>query len=162
MSGNIFWNELAIITLTTAGGALVQNGGGVANGTANLDVRTGGNAAECFTAAFELSGLQWGTVTGIVSGTIVADLYLVPSPDGTNFVDVDIANASTDYISSNHRVGSFINDLHNPAINTSYRFGVVDVDLQPLLYKPYLINRSGQTFTANWTLKVVPAKAQYT
>jgi hypothetical protein len=93
---------------------------------------------------------------------VVADLYLVPALDGTNFADVDIANASTDYISPAHYVGSFVNDLHNPVINTSYRFGVTNVDLQPLLYKPYLINRSGQTFNANAVLKVVAAQTQYT
>lgn len=163
MAGNIFWNEQAIVTLTSSLGALVNNGGGVANGTANLDVRTGGNAAEMFTAAFELT-VQWSTVTNITSGTVVGDLYLVPALDGTNFEQVQIGNASTDYIASNYRVGSFVNAIPSGtlATATNYLYAILNVDLQPLLYKPYIINRSGQTFTANATLKVVAAKAQYT
>jgi hypothetical protein len=163
MAGNIFWKEQAIVTLTSALGALVNNGGGVANGTANLDCRTAGNAAEMFTSAFELT-VQWGTVTSITSGTIVGDLYLVPAPDGTNFEQVQIANASTDFITSNYRVGSFVNAIPSGTIatGTNYLFGIVNVDLQPLLYKPYIINRSGQTYTANATLKVVAAQVQYT
>jgi len=96
----------------------------------------------------------------VVSGTPVADLFLVPAVDGTNFADVDIANASTDYISPQHYVGSFINDLHNPAINTSYRFATQAIDLFPLLYKPYLINRSPYTYNSNAVLKAVSAKTQ--
>jgi len=162
MAGNIFWKEQSIVILTSAGGALVNNGGGIANATASLDCRTGGNAAENFTAGFELSALQWGTITGIAAGTIVAELYLVPTLDGTNAPNVTIANASTDYISYNHLVGRFTNAVVTPVINTSYRLDVVNVDLQPFLYVPYLINRSGQTFTANWTLKFVSAQVQYT
>ncbi len=161
MAGNITLKEVSIITLSSAIAALVQNGGGLANATANLDCRSGGNAVEVFDAAFELI-VQWSTVTSIVSGTIVGDLYLVPALDGTKFPLVDIANASTDYISANQRVGSFINPLHNPATGTDYRFVIQGVQLQALLYRPYIINRSGQTFTANATLKCVPEYAQYT
>ena len=161
MPGNILWKEQGIVTLTTALGALIQNGGGIANATANLDCRTAGNAADMFTAGFELSVLQWSTITGIVAGTIVGDLYLVPSLDGTNVATVNIANAATDYISSNFRVGSFICPLTAVA-STSYRFAILNVDLQPFLYTPYIINRSGQTFTANAVLKVVAAEDQYT
>jgi len=156
---NIFWNEQAILTLTSAGGALVQNGGGIANGTASLDVRTGGNAAENFTAGFELSVLQWATITNITIGTVIADLFLVPVLDGTNAPSVTITNASTDFIAPNYRVGSFISGVI-PVANTSIRSAVINVDLQPFLYTPYLINRSGQTFTANWVLKFVSAKVQ--
>lgn len=163
MAGNIFWKEQAIVTLTSSLAALVQNGGGAANGTANLDVRSAGNAAEMFSAAFELT-VQWATVTSITSGTIVGDLYLVPALDGTNFAQIQIANASTDYISQQHYVGSFINAIPSGtlATGTNYRFDVMNVDLQPLLYTPYIINRSGQTYTVNGTLKVVATQAQYT
>lgn len=160
MAGNIFWNEQAIVTLTAALAALVNGGGGVANGTANQDGRTGGNCAEMFTAAYQLT-VQWATVTGIAAGTNVGDLYLVPALDGSNFPDVNIANASTDYISVNHRVGSFL-ATQAPSANTNVLLDIVNVDLQPLLYKPYIINRSGQTYTANATLKVLASKAQYT
>lgn len=157
--GNIFWKEQPIVTLTSALAALVNNGGGAANASANLDVRSAGNAAEMLSAIFELR-VQWATVTGIAAGTIVGDLYLVPALDGTNFADVNIANASTDYIASNYRVGSFVSPLA-PAASTPYRFATAAVDLFPALFKPYIINRSGQTFAVNGTLKVVAAEAQY-
>jgi|SRR5208282_596021 len=161
MAGNIFWKEQSIVTLTSAGAALVNNGGGIANATANLDVRSAGNAAEMFTAGFELSALQWTTITGVVAGTVVAELYLLPVLDGTNAPSISIANASTDYIPYNHLVGRFIMSFQAVTV-TNYRFAAVNVDLQPFLYTPYLINRSGQTFGANWTLKAVAAESQYT
>lgn len=161
--GNLKWNEQAILTLSSSIAALVNNGGGLANATANLDVRTGGNAAEMYSANFELT-VQWATVTNIVSGTLVGELYLVPCLDGggTNFGTVDIANASTDYIQPTCYVGPFVNTLHAPATGTNYIIPLLGIDLQPLLYRPYIINRSGQTWTANATLKVVSAMGQYT
>jgi hypothetical protein len=35
-------------------------------------------------------------------------------------------------------------------------------DLFPALYTVYILNRSGQTIAANWTLKILPCEAQYT
>src|SRR5271157_711265 len=161
MAGNIFWKEQAIVTLANANGTACVNGGGASASTANLDNRSGGNGNENFTAGFELSALQWSTITGIVAGTVVGELYLVPTLDGTNIATVSIANASTDYIPYNHLVGRFIIPLTAVA-STSYRFDVVNVDLQPFLYTAYIINRSGQTYSANWSLKFVSAQAQYT
>lgn len=159
--GDIKQKEQAIVTLTSSLGALINNGGGVANGTANLDCRSGGNAAQLFAGDFELT-CRWGTVTGIVSGTTVADLYLVPAEDGTNFAQTDIANATTDYLQPFHYAGSFSNALHNPSTATDYIFTLSVENLKPRLYKAYLINRSGQTYTANATLKFVGDLAQYT
>ncbi len=160
MAGSILWKETAVITLTSTLAALVQNGGGIANGTANLDVRAAGNAAGCFSAVFQIL-VQWVTVTGIVAGTNVGDFYLLPSLDGTNYPDVSVANSSTDYISPNHYVGSFI-AASSPITNTNLLLVTPQIDLLPLIYKPYIINRSGQTMTANAVVKVVPASAQYT
>lgn len=73
--------ERSIVTTTSSGSSLTNGSAGVANGTANFDVRSGGNFEEDRTAQFELI-CQWATVTGIVAGTIVAELYLLPALDG--------------------------------------------------------------------------------
>lgn len=157
MPGNITWKELSIITLTSTGASTTT--GTAASAGTDLDVRSAGNAADCFAANFLLI-CQWATVTGIVAGTIVADLYLVPKIDGTNLPQID-TTSGTSYISFNMRVGSFT-AAKAPSGNTDTYFVVPNVDLQPLLYTAYIINRSGQTISVNWSLKVVPAEAQYT
>lgn len=157
MAGDIFAKERSAVTLTSTGASLT-NLSAAAAGT-NLDVRSAGNAAEDFAGTFELI-CQWATITGIVAGTIIGDLYLVPALDGTNFPDVD-TTAGSSRISSPHRVG-FFEASKAPTANTDMRFGTITVDLAPLLYKAYLMNRSGQTISANWTLKVVTARVQYT
>lgn len=160
MSGSILWKETSVITLTSALAALVNGGAGIANGTANLDVRAAGNAADCFSAIFSLS-VAFVTITGVVAGDNVADLYLLPSLDGTNFPNVTATNASTDYISPNHYVGSFI-AAATFVTTVAQLMETGPIDLLPVLYQPYIINRSGQTMTVNGVLKVVPASAQYT
>ncbi|WP_273704152.1 hypothetical protein, partial [Candidatus Accumulibacter vicinus] len=89
MAGDIGSKERAIVTLTTAGASLSNNSAGAANATADLDARAGGNLARDLAVLFELT-MRWATVTGIVAGTVVADLYLVPLLDGTNLPDLDL------------------------------------------------------------------------
>jgi hypothetical protein len=116
---------------------------------------SGGNCAEAFTGQFALT-CQWATVTGIAAGTDVADLYLVPSIDGTNFPAI-----GTGVISPNHYVGSFICELA-PTASTNMLFVSPEVDLLPRLYKAYIINQSGQTMSSSWSLTVVVDQGQYT
>lgn len=155
MAGNILLKEQGIVTLTTTGGALVTGAAGLAG---TLDCRTGGNAADMFSALMSLAA-QWATVTGIAAGTTIADLYLVPAIDGTNFPDIDTSAAS--YIPYTMRVGSFVASKA-PTVNTDARFQSAPFDMMPVLYNVYILNRSGQTMSANWTLKVLAAAAQYT
>ncbi len=157
MSGQIFWKERALVTLTSAG-ASIANGSGAAAGT-DLDVRASGNASEDFSAIFGLI-CQWATVTAIAAGTTVAELYLVPKVDGTNLPQIDLT-ATSSYISPMHYAGTFI-AAKVPTANADTIFSSMVVDLAPLLYTAHIINRSGQTIAANWTLKVVSAQAQYT
>jgi hypothetical protein len=157
MAGNILLKEQAVVTLTSTGASLTTGSAGLA-GT-QLDCRAAGNAADLFAALFSLTA-QWATVTGIAAGTTIADLYLVPAIDGTNFPDID-TTAGASYIAYPHRVGSFV-AAKAPTANTNALFQSQPVDLMPVLYNVYIINRSGQTMSANWTLKALAAAAQYT
>lgn len=160
MAGDIFAKERAIVTLTSSGGSLADLTAGVANGTADFDARTGGNAPDDMLCTFELL-CQWTTITGILSGKLVAALYLVPLLDGTNLPDVN-TTSGTSAIPPSAYVASF-SAIAQAVTNTNMRFPSNPVPIyNPLLYRPYLLNQSGQTMSANWTLRVVSARAQYT
>lgn len=159
MAGDIFAKERAIVTLTSTGSSITTLSAGAANGTANVDGRSGGNFADDFQISFELI-VQWATITGIVANSQVADLYLIPVTDGTNAPDIDTTSGSSALPLPSY-VGSFI-ATKAPTANTNARFVSGQINIMPLLYQPYIINRSGQTMTANWTLKAVSARGQYT
>lgn len=160
MPGNIKTKERSIITLTSTGASLTNGSAGSA-GT-DFDARSAGgtgNAEGDIEARFELT-CQWATVTGITAGTIVAELFLVPKLDGTNLPDVDTTSGS-----SRLPAGAFaaaFDATKAPTANTNARFITPLLEIFPALYTAYILNRSGQTISANWTLKVVPSQAQYT
>lgn len=157
MAGSILLKEQAIVALTTTGASLTSGSAGLAS--TQLDARAAGNAADLFSALFSLT-TQWATVTGIAAGTVVADLYLVPAIDGATFPDID-TTAGASYIPFAMKAGSFV-AAKAPTANTNMLFQSATVDLMPALYNVYIINRSGQTISANWALKVLAAAAQYT
>lgn len=158
MAGNLALKTGTAVTITSSGGSTTT---GTATSAGDIDLRSSGtaNLIEELMAFLELT-CQWATTTSIAAGTIVADVYLVPKLDGTNAVDIDTTGGSS-YIASNHRVGSFVSPK---ALSTAtdYRFATAVFDLFPALYTVYILNRSGQTISANWTLKILPAEAQYT
>lgn len=159
MAGNIAAKERTITTLTTTGASIATGSAALANGTADFDARAAGNAADDFQAQFEFV-CQWATITSIVAGTIAAELYLVPILDGTNLPDVDLT-AGSSRLPFAAFVGVF-DCVKAPTANTNMRFVSPVVTFNPLLFRPYILNRSGQTMTANWSLKAVSAQAQYT
>lgn len=157
MAGDIRAKERAIVTLTSTGSSLTNGSAGSA-GT-DLDARAAGNFADDLQARFELT-CQWATVTGITAGTPVAELYLVPKLDGTNLPGTDTTSGS-----SRMPAGTLVavfDATKAPTANTDMRFVTGIVDLFPALYTAYIINKSGQTIAANWTLKAVGAQGQYT
>ncbi len=156
MAGNIFAKERSIITLSTTLSSMT-NGSATSAGT-TLDCRSAGNSAEDFLARFELV-CQWATITGIVAGTIVADLYLVPALDGTNYPDLD-TTAGSSRLPLSCYAGSF-EAQKAPTANTNMRFVSPVVDLEPVLYAAYVLNKSGQTISANASLKGISVQAQY-
>lgn len=164
MAGNILYDERAIITLqdrtnTTA----MTTGSGAAAATADLDVRAGGNAAGDFLVIFDLF-CRWGTTTNIAKNVVVAELFLLPSLDGTTFPDVDLT-AGSSFISPPHTAGLFI-AAKQPGNNTDALFATGIVPLLPILYRAYIINRSSQTMTVtsgtSWRLRMISAQEQYT
>lgn len=164
MAGLIYWRERAIVTLQDRTNVTaLTTGSAVRALTADLDVRNAGNASDDFVAMFELL-CRWATITGIVAGTVIADLYLVPLLDAANVPDIDLT-AGTSYLGANYRVGSFI-ATKTPTVNIDVRSASGQVQLFPTLYRPYILNLSGQTITTtsgtSWQLRVVSAQQQYT
>jgi hypothetical protein len=157
MAGNILSKEQSVLSLSGSGSALASGSAGLA--ATQLDCRASGNAADLFMALFSLTA-QWATVTGIAAGTTVADLYLVPAIDGANFPDVD-TTAGASYIPFTMKAGSFVAPKA-PTANANALFQSQPVDLMPVLYNVYVINRSGQTMSASWAMKALAAAAQYT
>lgn len=155
---DIFQKERAIVTLSSAIASMTSGSAAVANATADFDARSGGNAPQDICAVFEWL-VQWATVTGIVAGTVVGELYLVPILDGTNLPEVDLTSGS-----SRLPLSTYVSPFEAPrapTANTNARFVSWPVYFNPLLYRPYVLNRSGQTTTANSTLRVVTVRGQY-
>lgn len=155
MATNFFWATQTAITLTSTGGS-TTTGSAVAAGT-DLDVRSAGNASLLTDADFLLI-CQVATTTGIVAGIVMADLYAVPKLDGTNAPQTDLTGGSS-YIAPNFRLGSFV-AAKAPTANTDTYFGIVGTLLKPNLYTCYILNRCGQTISANWTLKAYATDLQ--
>src|SRR5438445_519777 len=152
MAGDIFLKEVTIFTLESSGSSLTS-GTGIA-ATNNFDARSSCSAGviQNIEAIFELV-CQWSTVTGIVAGIVACELYIIPSIDGTNFSDVDLTSGAS-FISYPAYVGNFICSKA-PTASTNMRFHSSSVRIRPLLYKPYILNRSGQTIASTWTLKLI-------
>lgn len=164
MAGDIFYKERTIVTVQDRTNTTTfANGTGLLAATANMDVRSGGNFADDFAALFWLT-CRWATITGITKGTVIAELYLVPTPDGTTIPDVDLT-AGTSAISPTSFGGLFIASKA-PTANTDALFNSGVVPVFPVLYKAYLINRSGQSVTVtsgtSWQLQAISVREQYT
>lgn len=159
MAGDLRAKERAIVTLTTTGSSLTNGSAGAANGTADFDARSSGNFPDDLQAQFTLL-CQWATITSITVGVVVAELYLLPAIDGTNFPDVDTTSGSS-AIPGAAFAGAFV-CAKAPTANTDMLFISPIVQFNPALHRPYILNRSGQTISANWTLKAIGVQAQYT
>lgn len=157
MAGDIRQKERAIVTLTSAGSSLT--GGSAGSAAIDFDARAGGNFPDDLFAQFELT-CQWATVTGIVAGTVAAELYLVPQLDGTNLPTLDTASGASRLPAACY-VGLF-ECQKVPTASTDVRLVSPIVAFNPLLFTAYILNRSGQTIAANWTLKAVGVQGQYT
>jgi hypothetical protein len=157
MAGDIRSKERSAVTLTSSGSSLTNGSAGSA-GT-DLDLRASGNGDNDLEVVFELL-CQWGTITGIVKDTTVAALYLVPKFDGTNAADIDTTSGTSALPPS--AFGSSFVATKAPTASTNARFVSDVVPLHPMLYTAYILNKSGQTISANWTLKALGAAGRYT
>lgn len=159
MAGDLRSKERAIVTLTTTGTSLTNGSAAVANTTADFDARSSGNFPDDLQAQFEFI-CQWATVGSIAGGTTVAELYLVPLLDGTNLPDVDLTSGTSYLPPVTFATAFTATKAPTAATNTRFISGIVSFN--PLLHRPYILNRSGQTISANWSLKAVGVQGQYT
>lgn len=159
MPGDLRAKESGLITLTTAGASVTSGSGTLANGTADLDCRSTGNTPDDLQVQFILTA-AWATITGLTAGTVIGELYLLPSLDGTNFPEVDLTAGS-----SRFGYSAFACAFETPkqlVAATSARFASPILNLHPVLYRPYMLFRGGQTVSANWSLVAVSAAGRYT
>ena len=159
MPGDLRAKERAIVTLTSTGASISSGSAAAANATADFDARSTGNFPDDLQAQFEFV-CQWATITSIMAGTIAAELYLVPILDGANLPDVDLT-AGTSRLPYSTYAGAF-ECTKAPVAATNMRFVTGNVTFNPALLRPYILNRSGQAISANWSLKAVSVQAQYT
>lgn len=157
MAGNILGKSTSIITLTSSGASLTNLSGGAA-GT-DLDARTSGNAAGYMRGRFELI-CQWGTVTGITLNKVVAEIYAIPKLDGTNLPQIDTTAGSSAFPAATY-FGQMV-ATKAPTASTDTRFVTREWVLPQELLTIHVRNVSGQTISANWTLKFLGSHAQYT
>jgi hypothetical protein len=130
-------------TLANANGASTTNNSANAAGT-DLDNTT----TLAFTYSFELNG---GFGSSVTAGEDL-DLYLVPKLDGTN-----AAASGTAVYQPEHFAGTFVTPTTGTAVR---RMTIQGVSVGPYLYTAYIHNKSGQTLSANWTLKAFPELVQ--
>lgn len=158
MPGDLLYKVGTIATITSSQSSLATD---VAVATASdLDTRSGGTSGTVENMLFraELT-VQWATITSIDPGETAAEFYLVPALDGTNFPAVKTASVA--FISPTYLAGYFVTSVA-PTANTDALLATAVFSLPPGLYRPYLVNRSGQTMSASWTLKVMSWRGQYT
>lgn len=158
MAGDLFTKEGTIATLEANGGSLATTVAAEANDV-TLDLRSGGlsGAVQNLLFQFELV-CQWATITSIVKDTVAAELYILAALDGTNYPDIDTGTPSA--LPGIAYVGNFT-CTKAPTANTNMRFHSPRIALPPFLHKAYILNRSGQTMSAAWTLKVLSARGQF-
>lgn len=156
MAADLFLLEHTPVTITSSGGS-VATATAVSAGVIDLRAAGTANLIEDLQAFLELT-CRFTTITSIIAGTMIAEAFLVPALDGTNYADVDTTSGAS-YIPSQYRVGWFTS--HKQLVTaTDYRFDSTPFDLFPALYTLYLLFRAGQTVTANWTLKIASARAK--
>jgi|SRR5580765_2112457 len=159
MANEIFYKDVAPTALTATAGTLADQ---TAVLLGLMDLRGAGSVANLI-LNFEMIAdilCKFTTITGIIARKVVADLYLVPAVDGTNFADVDTTSGAS-YIPSNYRVGSFIAPFQFVTA-TNVRMATAQFDAYPLKYNAYLQNVAGQTMTAGAVVTIAPARVQYT
>ncbi len=152
MAGALLLKEIAAYTLSTSNCASISASTVTTAIGNNFDCRSTGTSAAA--AIFELI-CSFNVTTGIVFNSNVADLYLIPAPDGTNFPDID-----TSHVSPNHYVGSFL-AAKTPVVSTNVRFATGPIDVFPALYQAAIFAVPGP-INSSWTLKVTPAQGSYT
>ncbi len=156
MAGNINWQSGAVISfasqLSGQGAQLLSGAAVLCSG--NL-INTGQSGGPAFFGFAEFVSSQSGFAAA-VSALNTVDLYLVPSRDGTNYMDADTAGP---VLPPQHFKGSFVITKSG---NSQMRLGVDGIPLLPIDYKAYIQNNGGQTLTSGWTLNIDCYSQAYT
>lgn len=132
-------------TLQNANGSAISNN---AVGTVGTDLDNTITLAQ----AYDLELLA-GFGSSVTAGEDI-DVYMVPKLDGSNLAAVD---TSTPLFQPSHFVGTLITPTNGTGTR---RMTIPAVPVGPYLYTVYLHNKSGQTISANWTLKAFPVLYQ--
>lgn len=160
MANALFLQDLPIYTLSTSNVAALTNLSGTTAVGNVIDNRSSG-ATSAAAAMFSLTAQWTGVTTGITTGTDIADLFLLPAIDGTNYPQFDVTAGASQF-PVNAYVCSFIQAASTVTVSTNTLYNSPIVELFPALYTAALKNQSGQTIASSWILKVVPAKGSYT
>ena len=131
---------------------LEANGASITNGAAGFadDADLDNTAALAFSYSFVLYAGFGSSVAALED----IDLYLVPKLDGNNEADKD---TSTPVFQPSHSAGTFV----TPTTGTAARRMTVEgVTVGPYKYVGRLVNKSGQTVSAGWTLTAYPELVQ--
>lgn len=90
----------------------------------------------------------------------LVDVYLIPAPDGTNYVDN--TTGASEYAPSTTYLGAFPIQATANAQRISLGLGgPVKVELPPTKFKIFVINNTNQAFPASGsTIKMVPTRLQ--
>lgn len=158
MAGTLKNEEGTITTITSTGSGLANNSATLAGA---LDLRLGGsgNSIGDYDGIFDMT-VQWSTITGIDKDTVVAEIYAVPSLDGgSTYPDVD-TTAGASKFAQNYLV-AYIVASRTATSNTNMLMASTPAVFQALKYNIYVKNTSGQTMTANWTLRVLTEHGKY-
>ncbi len=159
MANRLYLQDIPIYTLSTSNVASLTNLSGTTAVGNVIDNRSSG-ATTAAAAIFSLT-CQWYVTTGVTTGTDVADLYLLPAIDGTNYPAYDVTAGASQFPAESY-VGSFIAAVSTVTASTNTLFDGPRVELLPTLYTAAIKNQSGQTIASSWILKVLPAEGTYT
>lgn len=144
---NIQWIDGSIATALDTGLNSLANAARAISGTIDNDA---GLDLYC---DLELV-VQWDT-SAPSAGTKIAEVYLLPSVDGTNFPE----GSSSLTPQKSLLVATF--ESRNPSISATERLVASGIPLPPRDFKLLLVNTSGQTYeTSGNTLKLRPYKLQ--
>ncbi len=158
MAGNIFLASGAVISgfgMQASGqGTQLANAAALfCSGNFNNTGVSGGPAIFAFA---EFTCAASGFANSGVSSNTTIDFYLVPSRDGTNFMD---ANTGVPNLPTNHFKGSFV--IANSG-NSRHRLGIEGIPLLPVIYRAYIQNNTGATLASGWSLQIDGFAEAYT
>lgn len=145
MPGTIVWGSGGTTyNLQASGQGISLANGGIIQLSGQLN-NNGASGGPNFFASVELVGAPSTSFGAAINANVTVDLYLLPSRDGTNFVQ-----GSTSGLPLNHLKGSFVSEVSGNS--ASWRMAVDNIPLMPVTYKAWIQNNTGQTLNSGYTV----------